>query len=824
MLNKALRFFALAGVTFVSTQVFAQQIPFRHLEGATKDAITFGEIDPKFNASAKQSGEFLRSVLKLRQEDVLKSAKIETDELGFTHETYEQFYKGIRVEYGNYSTHALSGSIRTIHGEFHKIEDLNIVPSLSEETALNFATKFTRASKFMWEDAGEEALLKETTGDKNATFKPKGELVVIQNYAKNNGSYSLAYKFDVYAQEPVSRDYIYVDAHTGEIVHKNAIIKHANSTGTFATRYSGSRTATTDSFNGSYRLRGTTVTGSSIETYNMKKGTNYSAAVDFTDVDNNWTSAEFNNTNKDNAALDAHWGAHQVHAYWKNVHNRNSYDNAGAAIKSYVHYSSAYDNAYWDGLRMTYGDGSGTYFDALTSLDVCAHEIGHAVCEKTSNLAYQRESGALNEGFSDIWGACIEAYAKNGNVANAATWLIGEDIERRSGHAALRSMSNPNAEGQPDTYGGTYWKTPNCGTPTQSNDYCGVHTNSGVLNYWFYLLTVGGSGTNDIGSAFSVTGLGLDKAAKIAFRTEATYLTSSATFATARTGAIQAAKDLYGAGSAEEIAVTNAWYAVGVGAAYGGGGTTPPTTSYCASKGNSVADEWIGTVKLAKGTTTIFSNVSGANAGYGNFTATAYGVAKGSAYTLTVTKAWKATQYNEGVAVWIDYNRDGDFLDAGEAIGSFTASKTNPITATFTVPTTAATGNTRMRVAMKYNGVPTSCETFSYGEVEDYTLNLGGAAARAEENTVAETAKADNPFTYNIYPNPTNDVLNVSFEDVAENANVRIVNLAGIEVYNRNVTSTDRLFKVDVSQFTQGMYIITVTDKTRTSTQKFIKQ
>jgi Zn-dependent metalloprotease len=85
---------------------------------------------------------------------------------------------------------------------------------------------------------------------------------------------------------------------------------------------------------------------------------------------------------------------------------------------------------------MTYGDGSGTYFDILTSIDVAAHEIGHAICSNTANLAYQPESGAMNEAFSDIWSLNIIA-------PNKSTWLIGEDIERRAGHLALRSMSDP---------------------------------------------------------------------------------------------------------------------------------------------------------------------------------------------------------------------------------------------------------------------------------------------------------------------------------------------------------------------------------------------
>ena len=258
----------------------------------------------------------------------------------------------------------------------------------------------------------------------------------------------------------------------------------------------------------------------------------------------------------------------------KNKHNRNSFDNNGTPIRSYIHVGNELDNAFWNGSVMSYGDGSSNgqegngRFDALTSIDIAAHEIGHAVCTNTAALLYQRESGALNEGFSDIWAAAVEHFAKgNGNDRRpaAAVWLIGDQVDRRAGAVALRSMSNPNERGQPDTYDGKHWKDPNCLIPSTFNDRCGVHTNSGVLNYWFYLLTVGGSGTNDVGNSFSVSGIGMTKAAKISYRLEANYLSANSTFEDAREGAIIAASDLYGEESSEVRAVINAWYAVGVG-------------------------------------------------------------------------------------------------------------------------------------------------------------------------------------------------------------------------------------------------------------------
>ena len=662
-----------------------------------------------------------------------------TDHLDHTHYKYQQYHNGIKVENAIFTIHEKKGMVKVMNGQFFDTKDVVTNPTLSEQQALSNALLYIGAETYMWENMQNELFAQET--EAAGTFMPQGELVIVNNRLSTNKEESikpvLAYKFNIYAETPLSRDYVYVNALSGEVSYVEPIIKncfhevgkscsHDNqdadnmdynpetlmtmlAAGTAATRYSGSRTIETSTTSGGHRLRETT-RGSGIETYDCNTGTSYNNAVDFVDNNNDWTASEWDNSAKDNAALDAHWGAEMTYDYWMNEHNRNSYNGSGAAIKSYIHYDSNYDNAFWNGSVMTYGDGSGTYFDALTSLDVAAHEVGHAICSFTADLAYQRESGAMNEGFSDIWGACIEQMA----APEKDEWLIGEDIERRAGHAALRSMSDPNSEGQPDTYGGTNWINPNCGTPTQSNDYCGVHTNSGVLNYWFYLLTEGGSSTNDIGNSFTVAGIGITDAAKIAYRLESVYLSANSTFADARSFGITAAEDLFSAGSAQVIATTNAFYAVGVGGEYG-------NTSYCASQGNSVSDEWIGQVQIGS-----FSNSSGAQS-YTDFTSQTVNVDAGTSYATTLTPTYGGQAYSETWRIWVDFNGDGDFEDSNELLYT-SANGANAVSGNIAIPAGTEGVTTRMRISMKYNAAPTSCETFSYGEVEDYTIAIGGAA------------------------------------------------------------------------------------------------
>lgn len=264
-------------------------------------------------------------------------------------------------------------------------------------------------------------------------------------------------------------------------------------------------------------------------------------------------------------ALDAHWGMEKTYDFYLNKLSRNSFDNNGAAIKNFVHYDNAMENAFWDPnlQALVFGDGAST-FSPLTSIDVAGHEFSHAVVTSTADLIYQGESGALNESFADIFGTAIEFYAKPAT----ADWEIGSEITLVApGH--LRSMSNPNdgLSPQPDTYGGTHWADPS----NTSVDNGGVHINSGVQNYWYYLLANGGSGTNDLGNAFSVTGIGIDNATAIAYRNLSVYLNSSSNHNDALIGSVQAAQDLFGVNSTQVAAVQTAWYAVGLGSGSGGG-------------------------------------------------------------------------------------------------------------------------------------------------------------------------------------------------------------------------------------------------------------
>ena len=755
------------------------------------------------------SDQVLRQQLALTNADQMVQRSAETDQLGFVHQRFAQYYQGIRVEHADYLVHTKSGAVESINGDFEKITNLNITPLVSENAALGRALGRVGAKKYMWQ-----------TSEANAeAYKPTGELVIVRDHRTENGPRVLAWKFNVYAAAPVSRAYVYVDAHTGEVVLTDNIIKHAAATGTFATAYSGSRSTNDGTTTGGYFLREGTTRGLGVETYNCKKGNSYTAATDFVDADNNWTAAEYNNANFDNVAGDAHVGAQATYDYWKAVHGRNSYDNAGAKIKSYVHFDDTpgdgvgYENAYWNGSVMTYGDGA-TRFRPLTALDVCGHEIGHAVCEKTANLTYSNESGAMNEGLSDIWGASIEAYAvanlgfTSSGVKAKSTWLIGEEIDKQQ--AALRSMSDPKSLGQPAYYKGINWYT---GT----GDNGGVHTNSGVLNHWYYVLAAGESGTNEGGGAYSVTGQGLNAAALITFRMESVYMVASSTYAQARSYSIQAATDLYGAGSAQVTAVTNAWFAVGVGAA--AGGTTPPPTgglTYCTSKGTSQAYEYVKLVQLGS-----INRTSGADGGYYNGTATSTSVAAGSSQTITYQTGFTGTGYAEYFRIYADWNQNGVFTDAGETLVSSTntAVVTTTRSATFTVPTTAKNGPTRLRLVMSDNSATNNCGTYSYGETEDYTISVTGGTIAAPTLTGA-TATRSELRTLTLYPNPATDVLNLALSDNAAISSVAVSDLRGARVLG--ATFADGTLRI--GNLAKGMYTLTVSDGQKVYHQRFVKE
>jgi vibriolysin len=274
----------------------------------------------------------------------------------------------------------------------------------------------------------------------------------------------------------------------------------------------------------------------------------------------------------DTTAQAAYNYAGNVYDYYKNVLNRDSYDNAGAQIISSVHYLSSYNNAFWNGSQMVYGDGDGTNFIPLSkALDVDAHELTHAVTERTAGLAYSNESGALNEATSDIMGNSCEAYTKSAGTPNANTWKVGEDIYTpNTAGDALRYMNNPTADGSSkDWYPSRY---------IGSADNGGVHSNSGIANLAYYLMVVGGTHPRSMSSvvvpALSATAsTSLDMGQRIWYRALTVYMTSSTNFQAARNATAQAAADLYGgtAGAAYN-SVQKAWDCVGAPGGSGGGG------------------------------------------------------------------------------------------------------------------------------------------------------------------------------------------------------------------------------------------------------------
>jgi len=482
-----------------------------------------------------------------------------TDKLGFTHYKFRQTYQGYPVKNKVVNIHTFKDAVVSVNGEIvNKLND-RFSYQLNFLNALDIAQKYIGATSYKWEIPQEEFHLSKRSQKKSTTYFPTNKLILIEDIQR---VHQLCYEIDVFAHQPESRNLVYVNATTGKIEKMENLICSNSIAIEIETKHSGNRSViVNDSIvAGKYALIDFT-RGNGIGIIDSRD------LSIITDDDNSWTLQEYNNTARDYTALDCHWGISATYDYFLNVHNRNSFDNNGARIECRVHHTynnGNTNNATWTGGYLSFGDGL-SHSSTFTALDIVAHEFAHAITDFTADLVYAGESGALNESFSDIFGVAVEFYAKppheNGN------WLLGEDVG-----FILRNLSYPNSERHPDTYGSNdpYWVEIDGCWPADGNDLCGVHINSGVQNHWFYLLANGGSGTNNNGDSYNVTGIGIEKAAEIAYRNLTVYLTPRSKYNDAKRYSIESAKDLFGEcpASQELISTINAWAAVGLGDAY----------------------------------------------------------------------------------------------------------------------------------------------------------------------------------------------------------------------------------------------------------------
>ncbi|MFE2061859.1 M4 family metallopeptidase [Streptomyces sp. NPDC059467] len=486
-------------------------------------------------ATAKAIG--LGAQEKLVVKDVVKDAD------GTLHTRYERTYAGLPVLGGDLVVDtAKSGATeRVIKANNATLKVASLTPRVTtgkaEKTALSAAralgsTKSAAdgARKVIWAGSGTPVLAYET---------------IVGGFQDDGTPNQL---------------HVITDAATGKKLFEYQGIDTA--TGTGNTQYSGSVSLTTTQSGSTYNLTDGDRGGH--KTYNLNHGTSGTGTL-FSQSSNTWGNGT--TSNAATAGADAHYGAAETWDFYKNTFGRSGIKNNGVGAYSRVHYGNSYVNAFWDDscFCMTYGDGSGNA-DPLTALDVAGHEMSHGVTSNTAGLNYSGESGGLNEATSDIMGTGVEFYANNST--DVGDYLIGEKININGDGTPLRYMDKPSKDGG----SADYWSSSVGGLD--------VHYSSGVANHFFYLLSEGSGAKVINGVSYNsptkdglpVTGIGRDKALQIWYRALTTKFTSTTNYASARTGTLAAAGELYGTTSTEYKTVQDAWAAVAVGSRSGGGG------------------------------------------------------------------------------------------------------------------------------------------------------------------------------------------------------------------------------------------------------------
>jgi bacillolysin len=523
-------------------------------------------IDLREDVAIKGSDFFKKygSALRLTAADEMRQGKINKDPMGHLHLRFNQYYKNIRIANAEYIVHLnKQGLAYVANGRYVRSMNKNVAYQLSKTQALDKALGKIKATRYKWQDKYWEQEIKERTKKSDTSYYPKGELIWTKDLSNDNwkaSNFRLAYQFDIYASAPRISRRLEIDANTGEVINDIPLELNCSPT-TVNTIWNGNRSISTQLYGFvPYRLLDDCdATNYWVRDYNFNfMDETYSPVEILGSSNNTWSSN--NNQIFGGSVL---WALRSSGNYFKNTYARNGWDNNNGPIYGYVNayficydifgnVSTCSDNASFDPStgQMFVGLGSsGTLANSFGTLDIVGHEFTHGVTGSTAGLVYSGESGAINESLSDIFGTTIEGVTLNTNN----DYLIGED--RTSG--AFRSLSNPNQFLHPDTYQGTYWYT---GTL----DNGGVHTNSGVMNYWFYLISNGGSGINDKGSEFKVLSISPSVAAYITYQSYY-FMTSTTNYTDVRNATITAAKTNYGNCSNEAYQVANAWYAVGLG-------------------------------------------------------------------------------------------------------------------------------------------------------------------------------------------------------------------------------------------------------------------
>jgi len=485
-------------------------------------------------------------------EEELVVLSSEVDKLGMTHVKMQQVYNGIKV-YGAQLIYHDNGREEILNGRYKTTPRLeSLTPQLTKSNAINKAI-----------EVGGEII--EPSHDNFQLFdfeKSEGELVIYYH----DDQPRLVYHIELYHSIIDKWDY-FIDALTGEVVNKyEGICKfhnhHSSIEGSEKTDdeilinlnnstmpppdgpvvsdaldlFGDARTINSYQIGNKYYLIDASRTMFDAVNSNLPNdpiGSVWTINAFNTSPENNdfnydHVSSGTNSFFGNNTGVSAHFNGGEAYEYFKNVHNRESINGAGGNVVGLINISdadgSSLGNAFWNGVAMFYGNGDASFQPLARGLDVAGHEMSHGVIQSTANLEYQGESGALNESFADVFGAMIDR----------ADWNIGEDVVKTTSFpsGALRSLEDPhngaatgnfNQGWQPRIYSERY-------TGTQDNG--GVHINSGIPNYAFFLFA-------------SNANVGKDRAEQVYYRALNNYLTKSSQFIDARLAVVQASLDLY---------------------------------------------------------------------------------------------------------------------------------------------------------------------------------------------------------------------------------------------------------------------------------------